>query len=498
MSPMRHFLLAALTGAALSLVPSPSRALERLVLRLPFLETSVTINLGDVQSTSELIRQSPDLADLQMVGGNRVFELIEKVFLAPLPLETKALLKGSTGQPLLEQALLRATDLVELEGIAPDSSGRMLTDALASAEKIGQPNVLGFLRSMPGVQASIDFSKVADAANRLKANLEQGVALVQAAEAATVNSALREPLRGGWSREEQRLSVRHRPQPLRMLVLRPTGTDLGRLAVISHGLWDDPESFEGWAEFLAANGYTVLLPDHPGSDFSQQQSMLAGASPPPGPEELRLRPLDVSALLDAVRDGRLLSGQSIDTNSVAMIGHSWGATTSLQIAGGRPTENKLRTRCVDQKDPERNISWVLQCSWLSGIEQAAAPDPRVKAVVAVSPPLRLLFDPTSSKSLSAKVLLVSGTRDWVVPSGPEAIKPMRETGAVRLGHRLVLVKGADHFSLRSFRGEERPALIGPVILAWLNEQLGLESPFTFSGGGWGDSQGQLVDVSSSL
>ncbi len=52
MSPIRHLLIAALTGAALSLVSSPSRALERLVLRLPFLETSVTINLGDVQSTS--------------------------------------------------------------------------------------------------------------------------------------------------------------------------------------------------------------------------------------------------------------------------------------------------------------------------------------------------------------------------------------------------------------------------------------------------------------
>ena len=159
---MRQFLIAALTGAALSFIPSPSRALERLVLRLPFLETSVTINLGDVQSTSELIRQSPDLADLQMAGGSRVFELIEKVFLAPLPVETKAFLKGSTGQPLLEQALLAATALVELEGIAPDSSGRMLTDALVSAENIGQPNVLGFLRSMPGEQASIDLSKFAE------------------------------------------------------------------------------------------------------------------------------------------------------------------------------------------------------------------------------------------------------------------------------------------------------------------------------------------------
>ena len=496
---MRQFLIAALTGAALFFISSPSRALERLVLRLPFLETSVTINLGDVQSTSELIRQSPDLADLQMAGGSRVYELIEKVFLAPLPVETKAFLKGSTGQPVLEQALLAATALVELEGIAPDSSGRMLTDALVSAESIGQPNVLGFLRSMPGEQASIDLSKIADAANRLKTNLEPGVALVLATEAASVTSALREPLRGGWSREERRLSVDHRPQPLRLLVLRPTGNDLGRLAVISHGLWDDPESFEGWGELLAANGYTVLLPDHPGSNFSQQQSMLAGDSPPPGPEELRMRPLDVSALLDAVRDGRLLSGQSLDINSVAMIGHSWGATTSLQIAGFQPTENKLRTRCVDLNHPERNISWVLQCSWLSGVEQAAALDPRIQVVVAVSPPLRLLFDPTSSKKLLvSKVLLVSGTRDWVVPSGPEAITPMRETGAAQMGHRLVLVKGADHFNLRSFRGEERPALIGPVILAWLNEQLGVDSSVTFSGGGWGDSQGRLVDVSSSL
>ena len=33
---MRQFLIAALTGAALSFIPSPSRALERLVLRLPF------------------------------------------------------------------------------------------------------------------------------------------------------------------------------------------------------------------------------------------------------------------------------------------------------------------------------------------------------------------------------------------------------------------------------------------------------------------------------
>ena len=96
------------------------------------------------------------------------------------------------------------------------------------------------------------------------------------------------------------------------------------------------------------------------------------------------------------------------------------------------------------------------------------------------------------------MLLISGTRDWVVPSGPEAIAPMRETKAVRLGHRLVLVQGADHFSLRSFRGEPIPAQVGPVILGWINEQLEVDSSFTFSAGGWGDEQGSLVDVSDRL
>ena len=84
---------------------------------------------------------------------------------------------------------------------------------------------------------------------------------------------------------------------------------------------------------LAAHGYTVLLPDHPGSDFNQQKAMLAGDVPPPGPEELRLRPLDVSALLDAISSGRLLPGARLNTEAVAVVGHSWGATTTLQLAG---------------------------------------------------------------------------------------------------------------------------------------------------------------------
>ena len=119
------------------------------------------------------------------------------------------------------------------------------------------------------------------------------------------------------------------------------------------------------------------MPDHPGSDFAQQRAMLAGDRPPPGPEELRQRPRDVSALLDAVASGELLSDRSLETRSVAVIGHSWGATTSLQLAGGAPVERvvvplrrSLRHRAEHRLGAAR--------SWLSGIRQAAITDPRVK------------------------------------------------------------------------------------------------------------------------
>ena len=497
MNRFRTGLASLLGGLVVAATASPAQALERLVLRMPFLQTSITINLDDAQSVEELIRSSPDLAELQSVSNGQLLGFLRTVFLTPLPEQTEAFLRGASGQPLLEQALAAATYFVDLQGVEVDTSGEMLTEALSRALRNGQPNILGFLRELPGDEASLDLSRVSYAANRLKGNLEEGVAFVKSGPSATVDPALRKPLSGRWKREMLQLSVPHRPESLRLISLLPAVPN-GRLAVVSHGLWDEPESFEGWGEVLAEHGYTVLLPDHPGSNYRQQKLMLAGDRPPPGPEELRLRPLDVSAVIDAVAGAKLLAGRSLNTDSVGVVGHSWGATTTLQLAGAIPTDRKLNKRCGDLKEPERNISWVLQCSWLSGIQTAGLADPRVKAVVAVSPPLRLLFEPSSRNNLNAKVLLVSGSRDWVVPSGPEAIRPMRESGAIQLGHRLVLVGGADHFNLSSVRGEAQPALVGPMILGWLNEQLQVPGSLRFSQGGWGDQQIQMVDVSERL
>ncbi len=101
----------------------------------------------------------------------------------------------------------------------------MLSEALIRAEPLWQPNIIGFLRELLGEQMSIDLSRLAEVANRLKANLEEGVALARSVEAASETAALRMPLRSGWSREVDQVPMPHRPNPcgFSCFSLRPLG-----------------------------------------------------------------------------------------------------------------------------------------------------------------------------------------------------------------------------------------------------------------------------------
>jgi predicted dienelactone hydrolase len=254
---------------------------------------------------------------------------------------------------------------------------------------------------------------------------------------------------------------------------------------------------------LASRGTTVVLPRHPGSDNSQQQAVLAGQAPPPGPEELARRPKDLSAVLDAVEAGALVLARPVDTVRVVVLGHSWGATTALQLAGVRPSDRSLRQRCGNLDDPERNLSWTLQCSWIRGVDAAALADPRVIAVAAVSPPASLLFPKGSGSGLTARLLLVSGSRDWVVPPDPEAVTPMR--WGRRPGNQLVLADGGDHFNLRP-GGLADGGVLGALLQAWSEAAFAAgdaarprpEAPPLLRSRDWGNAEIPLVDVTGAL
>ena len=486
----------------------PAAALETVRLQLPMLQTSFTLRLSELSSPAALLAGHSDLAEMDRASDGALGRSLVGLFQTPLPLQSTAVLDQSVTQPLVQQVLLMVSSFGRIDGLGPEAlspsqSGKVLAETLHELFAKGQPNLLALLQALPGKGVTLNAEQALKVAKRLADQQRRAQQLVAGQPGAGVDPSLDQPGPLAVRRLELDLTVSHRPQALSLVVVQPVQGANGKLVVISHGLWDGPESFEGWAKHLASHGYTVLLPRHPGSDSSQQQAMLSGQVPPPGPAELRLRPLDVSASLDAVQAKTLKGLEAISADQVVVIGHSWGATTALQLAGAIPSSEGLRRHCQNLDDPLRNLSWVLQCSFLSSADRAAHPDGRVVAIAAVSPPTRLLFSPGSSAGMTARGLLVSGSRDWVVPPDPEAITPFGARG--EYGHTLVLANGGDHFNLRGPATGDGSPLKG-LLLAWVQAAFSPGVPLKPAKGlapllpatGWGNATLPLVNVSNQV
>lgn len=487
--------LAPLLGLGLGLGALPAPALQRVELKLPLLETGFSLDLEDLASDRQPMSGTSDLAQLDQALDGLISRRLRELFLRPLPVQSQAVAGQLAGSALLEQALLAASTLGRVDGLQEPADSTALAAAVEKAAARGDLTLLALLQALPGQSVTVDLDQALVLLRRLRSQQDEAERLATSLPPATLDPALAAAGPARFERSIRRLVVGHRSEPLELVLYSPAGGAAAdgpsRLVVISHGLWDGPESFEGWARHLASHGFTVALPRHPGSDAGQKQAMLSGRVPPPDPVELSLRPRDVSAVADA------LAGQA--GNRIVVIGHSWGATTALQLAGAVPSSNKLRQRCDELDDPGRNLSWVLQCSFLSSADRSGAGDRRVIAAVAVSPPLSLLFDQGAAASMHGRTLLVSGSRDWVVPPDVEAIEPFGRTAAA--GHALVLVKGGDHFNLRApAAGTGGP--LAALLLAWVQAAFAAgeqarpapQAPALLPAGGWGDSALPMVEV----
>ena len=494
----RLCLLAAALAAPL-LSQAPARALEEVVLKLPLLETSFTLRVSELRDPQLLLRGNSDLAELDRASDGAVGRRLLALLNRPVPLSLTQAAEASVGSPMLEQAMVVITSLGTLEDTPTDLTGEALRQALLRASSQGQPTVLNLIEAIPGHRVTIDLARAGAIALRMAQQRREAERLLGSlppaspAGTATAANPVMESTRA--------LTVSHRPQPLQLEVVEPASGGNGRLVLISHGLWDSPVTFMGWARLLASHGYSVVLPRHPGSDKTQQREVLAGTAPPPDPRELALRPMDLQAVLDQVQQLNLR--QAVDAQRVVVIGHSWGATTALQLAGARPTDTDLVERCNNLNDPQRNLSWTLQCSWIQGVPTAAVQDARVIAVGAVSPPVSLLFPRGSGRDLSGRVLLISGSRDWVVPPDPEAIDPMR-WGRTK-GNQLVLVQDGDHFNLRP-AGAADGGVLGALLLAWSDAAFSAGdavrprtgAPPLLAPGAWGNATMPMVDATPGL
>jgi predicted dienelactone hydrolase len=495
--------LLALLAGTLPLLVAPARALETVVLELPLLQTSFTVKVSELASPARLMAGNSDLAELDRATNGRVGQHLRQFLETPLPLPTRNLVTNAVGTPLFEQVMLLTSSMVDVKGLPPDRDGSQLAAALARIPDGTPLTLLSVLQALPGQTASIDLERALFALQRLQRQRREGLDLVARLQPVSTDPRLASLGTFKTQARDVSIPVPHRDESLQLQVVSPVQGGNGRLVVISHGLWDSPAGFQGWAQALASHGYTVILPYHPGSDKQQQQAMLSGKAAPPPPDELRKRPLDVKAAIDAVASGAIPGLQGVATDRVVAIGHSWGATTALQLGGVRPSATRLRERCDDVFDPDRNVSWVLQCSFLQAADRAALEDPRVIAVAAVSAPVNLVFDSGAAASMQARGLIVSGTNDWVVPSGPEAIDRF---GAIRAaGHQLILVRGGDHFNLRAQPDQANPPL-SPLLVAWTDAAFqagdrvrpGAGAPPLIRPEGWGNATLTMVDATAAV
>ena len=138
-------------------------------------------------------------------------------------------------------------------------------------------------------------------------------------------------------------SARERTLPLKIRV--PEGDVRVPLVIFSHGLGGSREGGKAWVEHWAANGYLVIHVQHPGSDESlwkgpgegaPKQRKARGATP----EQLLGRVDDVRFVIDELTRLQIKSDapawtKRVDLSRIAMTGHSFGARTTMALAGER-------------------------------------------------------------------------------------------------------------------------------------------------------------------
>lgn len=322
---------------------------------------------------------------------------------------------------------------------------------LAAADEQGL-TPLNVLKKFPTSSIRINSDRVFELIGRVSrviGDTERAIAAIQkeALAEATANTAefpldLRQAGTVRFSKQTLLLNdlARNRSFPADLYLPQQSGR--APLIVISHGLGSNRESYEYLALHLASHGFAVAVPEHPGSNAEQLEALASGLvrdiTPP---RELIDRPLDIQFLLDELERNY---GQQLDWQRVGVIGQSFGAYTTLALAGAAINFEKLQTGC-DPNDPDFNISFLLQCQALKlPRENYNLRDERVAAAIAINPLASGIFGPSQLENIQIPVAIVSGSADAVTPALDEQIIPFTELTAP--DKYLVLLDGGTHFS----------------------------------------------------
>ncbi len=192
------------------------------------------------------------------------------------------------------------------------------------------------------------------------------------------------------------------------------------LVVFSHGFALSPIVYSTLVEHYASRGYVVLAPEH----NERFDGSLTGFW-----QELIDRPVDIRRTIDLAEQltasGAPLAGL-VDTDHVAVVGHSYGGYTALAAGGARFDFAAYADRCAaltadDALNffcaPLANEADMAMRAGLDEVPSGLWPsfgDPRVDAVVSLAGDA-YLFDQRGLAELDVPVMAMGGTIDDGTP-----------------------------------------------------------------------------------
>lgn len=214
------------------------------------------------------------------------------------------------------------------------------------------------------------------------------------------------------------------------------------------------------AEHLASQGFVVMAIDH--------EDNLRTAASVNGLMTLQSRPADVTWEIDRAEEltaiGDEAMGGMIDMDRIAVFGYSWGATTALFAGGARADYNGPTSFCAlypdlmfpNESAPNHEIcveqsEGVAERLGWDAVPEGLWPswgDPRLDAVIALSPDITNL-SAESLSGITAPTLIAVGSQDtWILSDMPE-YQPYLYGNLGSAQKSLILFDNADHMIFNS-------------------------------------------------
>ncbi len=445
-------------------VLNPALSAERIFVNYSLFGRSISIRALETYAregklTGELVSYARFIKPKQLAQLRE--GLLQKIEFSPISLSQ--FLYSSTGQIILG----RGSQVIQ----TPVSQGSFY--ALRSALILAANDPEGFtplsvLRHYPSPEILVNVEEIVAIAKETNRLFKQTSAIVKETQSVPIGSPLSTSdatrLRdwqksGSFKWQKTTLSLQD-ASPKRLNYTQQVRNFLADLyvpetdrpqpmVVISHGLNSDRQSYKYLAEHLASYGFVVVVPEHPGSNKQQIQSLLEGrGSDVAQPTEFLDRPLDVQFVLDTLQglsqtDPRFQG--KLNLEQVGIIGQSFGGYTSLAMAGAPINFEGLRKSCGQGLSKTLNISLVLQCQALSvPVAQYALTDSRIKAAIAINPIASAVLGSTSLAQIQIPTMMMSGSDDVIAPAWFEQIQPYEALATPQ--RHFVMIQNSNHFS----------------------------------------------------